>query len=152
MAGFFFVGDLIRLAPLSTPAALMWKLSLRELPQDGGGSNLGLAAASDVASWASLGGGLAALTILHLLTFALLAVAAVACFERLHVPMHAATGAVWGLVVYSLVFELGMVAVHPNLVADVPGFWSVAGANLLAGAVMGGYLQLGAPRRESSKA
>jgi hypothetical protein len=79
----------------------------RELPQDGGGSNLGLAVASQVASSASLEGDLAALTILHIVTFALLAVAAVACLERLHAPMDAATGAVWGLVACSLGFEIG---------------------------------------------
>ena len=141
----FFVGDLINLAPLSTPLALIRKFSPREIPQDGGSASLDLAAWSEVASWVSLGGGLLALTILHLLVFALLAVAAIAVFDRHHLPLNAATGAVWGLVVYSLVFELSMAMVSPDLVEGVPGFWSIAGANLLAGAIMGGYLRLRRP-------
>jgi hypothetical protein len=137
----FFVADLVDLAPLSTPLALMSKLSLRDVPPDGASPGLDLAAMSEVASWVSLGGGLVALTTVHLLAFALLSVAALAFFRRYHVPLNAATGAAFGLVVYSLVFELGMAIVSPNLVVGVPGFWSIAGVNLLAGAIMGGYLR-----------
>jgi hypothetical protein len=150
VAMFFFVGDLIHLAPLSTPSALMQKLSLQEIPQDGGSTSLDLAAMSEVASRLSLGGGLLALTTLHLLAFALLAVAAVAFFEWYQLPLNAATGAVWGLVVYSLVFELSMATASPDLVVGVPGFWSVAGVNLLAGAIMGGYVQFKDKRRGES--
>jgi hypothetical protein len=142
VAMFFFVGDLIQLAPLSTPLALMQELSLQEMPQDGISAGLDLAAMFEVASWFSLGGGLLALTTLHLLAFALLAVAAVAFFDLYQLPLNTATGAVWGLVVYSLVFELSMAIASPGLVAGVPGFWSIAGVNLFAGAIMGGYVQL----------
>lgn len=152
VAVLFFVGDLIALAPLSTPLALIRKLSPREIPLEGGSKSLDLAALSEVASWASLGGGLLALTTLHLLAFALLAVAAVAVFDRYHLPLNAATGAVFGLVVYSLVFELSMAMVSPDLVEGVPGFWSMAGANLLAGAIMGGYVRARRPGEGSRRA
>lgn len=142
VAMFFFVGDLIQLAPLSTPLALMQELSLQEIPQDGRTAALDLAAMLEFASWLSLGAGLLALTTLHLLAFALLAVAAVAFFDLYPLPLNAATGAVWGLVVYSLVFELSMAIASPGLVAGRPGFWSIAGVNLLAGVIMGGYVQL----------
>jgi len=143
----FFVSDLIRLDPLATPLALMRKFSLREGPQDGGSASLNLAALSEVASWVSLGGGLLALTTLHLLVFVLLALAGVAFFDRYHLPLNVATGAVWGLVVYSLVFELSIAIVSSDLGVRAPGFWSVAGTNLLAGAIMGGYLRLRTPGR-----
>jgi len=151
VAVFFFVGDLIRVAPLSTPLALMRKLALREIPQEGGSTSLDLAAASEVASWVTLGGGLLALTTLHLLVFVLLAVAAVALFDRHRLPLNAATGAVWGLVACSLVFELGLAIVSRDVVEDLPGFWSVAGANLFAGAIMGGYVQLRRSSEESRR-
>jgi len=146
----YFVGDLVHLAPLSTPLALMQKLSLQRIPQDGGSTSLDLAAMSEAASLLSVGGGLLALTALHLLAFVLLAVAAVAFFEWCQLPLNAATGAVWGLVVYSLVFELTMAIASPDLVLGVPTLWSVAGVNLLAGAIMGGYLQLRTRRRGES--
>jgi hypothetical protein len=137
----FFVLDLVELAPLSTPLALMSKLSLREAPEDAASPSLDLAALSEIASWVSLGGGLVALTTLHLLVFAVLSVAALAFFRWYHLPLNAATGAVFGLVVYSLVFEVGMAMVSPDLVVAIPGLSSIAGVNLLAGAIMGGYLK-----------
>lgn len=152
VAAFFFVGDLIHLAPLSTPLALMRKLSLEEIPPDRQSTTLDLADMYELVLRVSQGGGLLALTILHLLAFALLAVAAIAFFERYHLPLNAATGAVWGLVVFSLVFELSMAIVSPALVVGVPGFWSIAGANLLAGTIMGGYLQLRTPGAGSRRA
>jgi hypothetical protein len=150
VAVLFFVGDLIQLAPLSTPLALMQELSLQEIPQDRGGAGLDLAAMSEFASWLSLGAGLLALTTLHLLAFALLAVAAVVFFGLYPLPLNAATGAVWGLFVYSLVFKLSIAIASPDLVVGVPGFWTVAGVNLLAGAIMGGCVQLRTKRRGQS--
>jgi len=141
VAIFFFVGDLIHLAPLSTPLALMQKLSLQEIPR-GGSASLDQAALSEAASLLSSSGGLVALTALHLLVFALLGVAAIAFFEWCQLPLNAGTGAVWGLVVYSLVFELSMAIASPDVVQGVPSLWSVAGVNLLAGAVLGGYVRL----------
>lgn len=150
VAVFFFVADLIQLTPLSTPLALMQELSLQGIPQDGRNTGVDLATMSEVASWLRLGVRLLALTALHFLAFALLALAAVAFFDLYPLPLNAATGAAWGLFVYSLVFELSMAIASPDLVAGVPTFWTVAGVNLLAGAIMGGYVQLRRRRRGES--
>ncbi len=132
----FFVADLARLAPLATPIALS-------------GGILGSAATtfdspfllSSVAI-VSFGGHLAAITLVHLLSFAALGALAVLVCHACHAPLNALTAALYGLVVFSLVFYTATWLTNAASVVELPSLGSVLLVNLLAGAVMGGYCQL----------
>jgi hypothetical protein len=78
-------------------------------------------------------GNLLTLTILHFLAFSTLGVGAVWGCERCRIKLNVATGA---LVFYGCVALLGT-----NVLTDLPGPVSIAVRNLLAGAVMGGFVQ-----------
>jgi hypothetical protein len=136
VAATFFVADFARLAPLATPMALS-------------GGILGSAATafdspfliSSIAIVA-FGGHLAGITLVHLLAFATLGAVAVLVCHACHVPLNALTAALYGLVVFSLVFYTATWLTNAASVVELPSLGSVLLVNLLAGAVMGGYCQL----------
>jgi hypothetical protein len=136
VAGFFFVSDLLHLAPLATPTALghavlgPWAVAI-DFP-----------IVAQVANGALVGGKLLTLTGIHFLTFGLLGIGAVAVFDRYQVPLNIVSGSVFGLVAYSTMFAIGMAMAGSDVLTGLPGIGSVAAANLLGGGVMGGYMQM----------
>lgn len=89
----------------------------------------------------SFAGHLAAVTLMHLLVFSALGVGAVLLCRVCRVPMNALTAGLYGLLVCSLVFYVAMWLTDAPAVVELPSFGSVLLANLLAGAVMGGYFR-----------
>jgi len=136
VAAFFFVSDLLHLAPLSTPATLghavlgPWAVAI-DFP-----------IVSQVANGALYGGKLLTLTGLHFMTFGLLGIGAVAVFDRYRVPLNIVSGSIFGVVAYSTTFAIGMAVVGGEVLTGLPGIGSVAVANLLGGGVMGMYMQM----------
>jgi hypothetical protein len=137
VAGFYFVSDLVHLAPLSTPAALgrafvgPGNVQLTGIFPDG------------VVAWVAFAGNLVAFTLLHFLVFAMLGVAAVLLFRAASWPLNLFTGALYGLVACSGVFYLSMAFASTTVLASgVPHLGSVLVANALAGAAIGGGVRL----------
>lgn len=137
VAAVFFVADLVRLAPLSTPAAL------QQAFVGPGGTFLDLGLETRVVALIVFGVRLLSFTILHLLAFAVLGVGAAFVLGGRSRWVSVCGGALYGLVVCSVVFYGSMAASEARLVAEIPDLPAVAGANLLAGTVMGLYLSLG---------
>ena len=138
VAAFYFVSDLLHLAPLSTPTALghaflgAWAVEL-DFP----------IIISQVAIGVVYGAKLLTLIALHFLAFGLLTVGAVVLFDRYDLPLNIVSGAVFGLVGYTTVIGIGLAMVSDPVVAGLPGIGSAAVANLLGGGVMGLYMQIG---------
>lgn len=133
--GFFFVADLVQLAPLATPKALTNSL-LRP-----GGMPFDTPAMLESLTIMSFAGHLAAATLMHLLVFSALGVGAVVLCRVCRVPMNALTAALYGLVVCTLVFYLNIWLIDAPAVVELPSFGSILLVNLLAGTVMGAYFQ-----------
>jgi len=133
--GFFFVADLVQLAPLATPKTLTHSLL------GPGGSPFGTPAMLESVTIMSFAGHLAAVTLMHLLVFSALGVGAVVLCHVCRVPMNALTAALYGLVVCSLVFYVTIWLTDAPTVVELPSFGSILLVNLLAGTVMGGYFQ-----------
>ena len=135
VVGFFFVGDLIQLAPLATPQALSNSLL----------GPTGFAFQSPVllesVTIMSFAGHLVAVTLMHLLVYSALGVGAVFLCRACRVPMNALTAALYGLVVCSLVFYVSLHLTDAPAVIQLPNLGSILLANLLAGSVMGAYFQ-----------
>jgi len=132
----FFLFDLARLQPLSTPMALAARLLGPTNPV------LEFPIVARLVSITVFVGNLLTLTILHFLTFSLLGVCAVWGCEGCKIPLNAATGAVYGLGAGTFAFFVCM-AICGTVVLDAPvGLGSVALANLAAGTLMGGFVQL----------
>ena len=143
VAAFFFLLDLARLEPLATPFALGTTL-LGPF-----GSAIETPVLAELVSVTAFAGNLLALTLLHFLAFSLLGISAVRGCEACRIPLNVVTGALFGLVICSLVFY-GCVALGGNYVlAGIPGPVAVFGGNLVGGAVMGGYLQFTTPGEEA---
>lgn len=136
VATYFLLGDLLRLAPLSTPIALTQGLTTLDVLE------VDVPVLSQVLAVVSLGARITTLSIVHFAVFALLGLLAVVVFTEFAVPFNAATGALFGLVVGSVVFQAIVSVGAGDVVQGIPGLGSVAFSNLIAGAVMGGYLQL----------
>lgn len=137
VAVFYFVTDLLHLAPLSTPTALGRTFV--------GPGNMQLTGSlpDGAITWVAFAGNVLAFTLLHFLAFACLGVAAVVLFRRVSWPLNAATGAFYGLVACSAVFYLGTaMATTTVLASGIPPVGSVLLANALAGAAMGGGVRL----------
>jgi len=143
VAGYFFVVDLVRLAPLATPLALIRAfLGSGSIQATGGpfrGAVVFAASLGDVRSLTLL----AVFTLLHILVFTVLGLAAVATFRSAGWPLNLLTGALYGLTVCSAVFYIGLaLAGTAAVTVGIPGPASVLVANTLAGAAMGGGVQL----------
>jgi hypothetical protein len=136
----FFVADLARLAPLATPIALSGRLL--------GSSGASFDSPVLVGSVAivSYGGHLAGLTLVHFLAFAILgAIGALVCHAG-QIPPNPLTGALLGLIVFSLVFYGVAWLTNAAGVVELPRPSYVLVVNLMAGAVMGGYYRRAARR------
>jgi len=131
----FFVSDLIRLDPFGTPVALT------HIALGPGGQDLDLPLVATMISAATFGVKLIMYTALHFLVFAILGVGAVWCHNGLNTPGNVLTGAVYGLVVCTAVFYGSLTLAGADWLAN-PGWGGVLAANLVAGAVMGAYLQM----------
>ncbi len=133
--GFFFVGDLVQLAPLATPQALSSSLlGPRGISFD---SPILLESVTIM----SFAGHLVAVTLMHLLVFSALGVGAVLSCRVCRVPVNTLTAGLYGLLVCSLVFYTAMWLTDASAVVQLPSIGSVLLVNLLAGAVMGAYFQ-----------
>lgn len=140
VAAFFFVLDLVRLAPLSTPLFLSRSLLEAGFEVDSAsvqGENLleGLAHLSQ-------GGRLAAYTAVHLAVFAALGMFAAALANLFHVGWNARTGAAAGLIAgiatWLTASQAGPVwLAGAHLTREI-----VIGAGIVGGTVLGWHLRL----------
>lgn len=137
VAAYYFVTDLVHLAPLSTPAALGRAFV--------GPGNVQLTGAfpDGAVAWVVFAANVASFTLIHFLAFALLGVGAVLLARVVARPLNVFTGALYGLVVCSGVFYASMAFGTTTIVASgLPSLGSVLIANALAGAAIGGGVQL----------
>lgn len=136
VVGFYFFADLIRLEPLLTPSALSATLVFPAVEHPY------LHWAVLPASFLWFGERLLLLTVAHFLAFALLGVVAVALFRAAGLRMNILTGAMFGVVVCSLVFLATYSIANDQVVRGTPSAASVLLANALAGMAMGAYVRL----------
>ena len=136
VAATFFVADLARLAPLATPMAL----NSAFLGPSGMLFNDPVLLKS--AAIVTFGVRLVVVTLMHLLVFLALGAGAAALCHACRVPLNALTGALYGLVICSLVFCTAIWLTNAATVVELPSLGSILLVNLLAGAIMGGYFQL----------
>lgn len=147
VVGFYFVGDLARLAPFSTP------LALSRTFLGAGGIQTTEQPFNGALGFAVLATDLIAFTILHILVFTLLGLAAVALFRSADWPLNPFTGALYGLFAYTGVFYMSLVLIGSTLnTVWIPAFVSVLVANTLAGAMTGLVVRLLERRRLPSPA
>lgn len=137
VAAFYFVTDLVHLAPLSTPAALGRAFV--------GPGNVQLTGAfpDGAVAWVVFAANVVSFSLIHFLVFALLGVGAVLLSRGSGHSLNLFTGALYGLVVCSGVFYASMAFGATTVVASgLPSLSSVLIANALAGAAIGGGVQL----------
>ena len=130
----YFVSDLVQLDPFATPVGLS-----RVIVAPGAGFDVPIVA--QILAIAGFGFRVISFTVLHFLVFAALGMGAAGLYRRLGMSGDVLSGALYGLVVCTGVFYLGMQLVGSDILSR-PGLMGMLGANLLAGAVMGGYLQM----------
>jgi hypothetical protein len=140
IALFFFLSDLVRLQPLSTPLALGGHLFGPNFP------NLDMPVVSQVVAITVFAGNVLTLTILHFLAFSLLGIGAVRWCAVCGIRGNIVAGALYGFLVGSIVFYTCLAVGGDYVLANLPGPWSVAFANVMAGAVMGGFVQFAQSR------
>lgn len=120
LVAFFLVLDGFQGTPLRTPAAL---------------ASAVFGVAPEVVGVAHVAG----VVVVQLAVFALMGAGAVWLFRMTRTPENALLGAVYGLLVFTLLFYLSL-DLSGVAVLEVPDWPWVLLGNLLAGAVMGGYL------------
>jgi len=137
VAGWYLVRDLVHLAPLTTPMALGQTIL------GPGGIRISAWSADGFVPKIIVAANVAAFTLLHFLVFAVLGLTAVLLFRLASWPLNPLTGALYGLTVCSATFYVVIAFVSDTEVASgVPGLASVLLVNALAGAAMGGSIQL----------
>ena len=136
----FFLLDLVRLRPLATPLAFGSHLF------GPNGPFLDTPVLSQLVAITLFAGNLFTLTILRFLTFSFLGVSAVWWCEQCGFSLNIATGAIFWILVGSFVFYTCLALGSDHVIANFPGPWSVAVANLTAGAVMGGFVRFSQSR------
>lgn len=132
----FFLLDLFRLQPFSTPMALGSSILVP------GGLLLETPVIAQIVSLVMFAGNLLTLTVLHFLAFSFLGLGAVWGCEECGVKLNVLSGALFGVTVGSLLFYGCFALFGDHVLAFLPGPASVLLANLLAGAVMGGFVQI----------
>ena len=132
----FFLLDLFRLQPFSTPMAL----SLRIL--GAAGPEFDAPVLSQLISVSIFGANLLIFRVLHFMAFSFLGVSAVWGCDRCGVPLNFFTGAIYGVTVGSMVFYGSLALGGDHVMASVPGPVAVVLGNLVAGAVIGGFVQI----------
>ena len=135
VAAIFFVVDLVRMAPFSTPLFLSRSLLQASLA-------LGNEDLIQTLAGVSPGARLAAFTAVHLAVFAILGMLAAALANLFHLPWNSRTGAIAGFLVGSggwrLALEAGPVWISgANLTPEV-----FIGTGIVSGAVLGWHLRL----------
>jgi len=136
VAGLFFLLDLLHLQPLATPFALAGRIMGPASP------SFDAPVVSQLVGVVILAGNILALTLLHFLAFSLLGLGAVWGCEKCRISLNPLTGALYGLTLGSGVYYASMAFFGRAVLADAPGLFMVALANLTAGAIMGGFNQL----------
>lgn len=138
LAGLFLILDLGRLAPLATPV----NLSASFLGP--GRFSIDTPVFSELVAIVVFVANLLVFTLLHFLAFAALGVGSCLTCEKCGVPLNVVTGAIYGLLVCSLVFYLSLlVGVHgAHAITGVPGPLTVLTASAFAGAIIGGCAQV----------
>jgi hypothetical protein len=132
----FFLFDLARLHPLATPFSLSAQLLGPR------GPTLDMPVISQVLAVIVFAGNLLSLTILHFLAFSFLGVGAVLGCENCRLPLNVGTGALLGATVGSGAYYACMALFGDHVLAGSPGIPSVLAANLVAGALLGGFYQI----------
>jgi hypothetical protein len=132
----FFVLDLVHLAPLATPRVLATRI------WGPGSVSVDLPVLSQAIAVGGFTGTLLVFTLLHFLAFSLLGVVAVVACDETNVPVNWATGAAYGLIVCTVVFYWFVTLGGGSVLQDLPGPLAIAGGNLVAGGIMGGYVQM----------
>jgi len=136
VAAFFFIADLVRVSPLSTPLFLSEVLLERgTLALENGGVIQTLAGLS-------LGGRLAVFTALHLAVFTTLGVFAAGMSNVFHVRWNARTGGAVGLVLGLFAWLAASRASTSWLAGAQLTPEIVVGAGIVGGAVLGWHLRL----------
>ena len=141
VAALFFIADLIRAAPLSTPLFLSLSLLQAGLAMESASATQDESILGALAGL-SLGGRLAAYTAVHLAVFALLGVLAAALANLFKVRWNARTGAAAGLLVgfaaWLAASQAGAVwLAEAHLTPKI-----VIGSGIVGGAVLGWHLRL----------
>ena len=136
VALFFLVGDLIQLTPLSTPMALGTTFL------GPGGTSIDFPVVAQALTLASAGVRLVAVTAAHLAAFAALGIVAVLLFDAFGWSLGVGGGALFGLIVCSIVFYAGLAFAGSGVVSALPGVWAVLAGNVVAGGLIGGQVKL----------
>jgi hypothetical protein len=144
VAGSFFMADLARLEPLSTPLAFSSGFL------GPGGLWIDSPYLMQGMVIVSFGGRLAAFSLLHMMVFTVLGIGAVLTCRACGLPLNALTAAVYGLVACSLVFYAGAWVTDAASVVELPAFGTILLVNLLAGVVMGGYYDVAVKRARAT--
>lgn len=131
----FFVFDVVRLQPLSTPLVLSSAV-LGEPPEAGPE----LLAALKVGEWILVASRVAAFTALHLVAFAGLGVGAAVLFGPVGLPKHVLTGGLYGATACSLVFYASVGWVGGGEAGAALDARLLLAANAVAGVVMVAHL------------
>jgi hypothetical protein len=134
VVAFFFVYDLVRLEPFSTPAFLSGAVV-----GSGSSSSAGdLGVFMTIASVITGAGHILAYAFLHLLVFCLLGVGAALMFLWIDEPPKVLSGALYGLLACSLVFYVALGLT--GALSGAPDWRAVVLGNLFAGGVMARHL------------
>lgn len=140
----FFLLDLARGQPLAVPLAL------------GGhfigpsGSFLDTPFLSQLLPIAMFAGNLLTFTILHFLAFSFLGIGLVWWCKECGFRGNIATGALYGILVGSLIYYSSLALAGDHVLASFPSPLAVGVANLTAGAVMGAFIQFAQSRSSPS--
>ncbi len=134
VVAFFFVYDLVRLEPFATPAFLSGVVLGSGPPSSAGDLGVFMTIASVITG----AGHILVYSFLHLLVFCLLGVGAALMFLWIDEPPKVLSGALYGLLVCSLVFYVALGLT--GALTDAPDWRAVVLGNLLAGGVMARHL------------
>jgi hypothetical protein len=129
VALFFLIYDLIRGTPLNTFALI---------------TNAG--AAPDPSDLSVLA--VAVFTVIHFALFIAVGIAITWLIGRFYIRPHFLLGAVFGFLLFDLLFYAGSVVTGVNVVREI-GWPAVLAANVIAGIAMFAYLQATAPEPRS---
>ncbi|MFV1989030.1 MAG: hypothetical protein ACC682_17295 [Gemmatimonadota bacterium] len=130
VAVMILVYDLVKLEPFATPTLLAGNVLGTPARLD---SALGLLAS--IAAGLKIAYGLAAYTLAHFSVFALVGIGAAFVFSSAVVSGNVVTGGLYGMLVGTAVFYLGLALVAPAFVS-VPDWRLVMLTNAVAGVVM----------------
>jgi hypothetical protein len=132
LALFFLAYDLIRGTPLRTPALVA-----------------SVGAARDPIGLSMLP--IVIFTLIHFALFIVVGIAVTWLIGRFYIRPHVLLGAVFGFLLFDLLFYAGSVVTGVNVVREI-GWPAVLAANMIAGVAMFAYLKATAPEPRSRRA